>query len=96
MVVLKYQADGWHLDGHKVYDKTVVTVNKNYGYITIDFNNAVTNLKVEANGKKIDMYNPTFNEKIGNTWNSMWPTGAKTVKVTYTVNGMEYTETFNV
>ena len=93
--VLKYQADGWHLDGHKVYDKTVVTVNKNYGYITIDFNNAVTNLTVEVNGKEKDVKNGSWNDKVGNEW-YVWATNAKTVKVTYTVNGIEYTETFNV
>ena len=96
--VLKYQADGWHLDGHKVYDKTVATVNKSFweGKVYIDFNNAVTNLTVEVNGKEKEVHRQElFNDKIGNAW-YVWSTGAKTVKVTYTVNGIEYTETFNV
>ena len=96
--VLKYQADGWHLDGHKVYDKTVVTVNKSFweGKVYIDFNNAVTNLTVEVNNEEKKVYSQEFfNDKVGNTW-YVWATGAKTVKVTYTVNGIEYTETFNV
>ena len=94
--VLKYQADGWHLDGHKVYDKTIVNVGKKGLNISVNFNNAVTNLKVEADGKKIDMYNPTLNNKIGNTWISVLPIFSDTVKVTYTVNGIEYTETFDI
>ena len=96
--VLKYQADGWHLDGHKVYDKTVVAVNKSFweGKVYIDFNNAVTNLTVEVNNEEKKVYSQEFfNDKVGNTW-YVWATGAKTVKVTYTVNGIEYTETFNV
>ena len=96
--VLKYQADGWHLDGHKVYDKTVVTVNKSFweGKVYIDFNNAVANLTVEVNGKEKEVHRQEFfNDKIGNAW-YVWSTNAKTVKVTYTVNGIEYTETFNV
>ena len=96
--VLKYQADGWHLDGHKVYDNTVVTVNKSFweGKVYIDFNNAVSNLKVEVNNEVKKVYSQEFfNDKIGNAW-YVWSTGAKTVKVTYTVNGIEYTETFNV
>ena len=95
--VLKYQADGWHLDGHKVYDKTVVTVSENFWNtkVYINFNNAVTNLKVEVNGKEKDAENGAWNDKVGNEW-YVWATNAKTVKVTYTVNGIEYTETFNV
>ena len=97
--VLKYQADGWHLDGHKVYDKTVVTVKDSWGIfgdkVNIKFNNAVTNLKVEVNGKEKDAENGAWNDKVGNEW-YVWATNAKTVKVTYTVNGIEYTETFNV
>lgn len=98
--VLKYQADGWHLDGHKVYDKTVVTVSKDsWGIfgdkVNINFNNAVTNLKVEVNGKEKDAENGAWNDKVGNEWYVL-TSNAKTVKVTYTVNGIEYTETFNV
>ena len=98
--VLKYQADGWHLDGHKVYDKTVVTVSKDsWGIfgdkVNINFNNAVTNLKVEVNGEEITAKSNSSNDKVGNEW-YVWATNAKTVKVTYTVNGIEYTETFNV
>ena len=98
--VLKYQADGWHLDGHKVYDKTVVTVSKDslgiFGdKVNINFNNAVTNLKVEVNGKEKDAENGAWNDKVGNEW-YVFTSNAKTVKVTYTVNGIEYTETFNV
>ena len=98
--VLKYQADGWHLDGHKVYDKTVVTVSKDsWGIfgdkVYINFNNAVTDLKVEVNGEEITAKPNSSNDKVGNEW-YVWATNAKTVKVTYTVNGIEYTETFNV
>lgn len=98
--VLKYQADGWHLDGHKVYDKTVVTVSKDsWGIfgdkVYINFNNAVTDLKVEVNGEEITAKSNSSNDKVGNEW-YVWATNAKTVKVTYTVNGIEYTETFNV
>lgn len=98
--VLKYQADGWHLDGHKVYDKTVVTVSKDsWGIfgdkVYINFNNAVTDLKVEVNGEEITAKPNSINDKVGNEW-YVWATNAKTVKVTYTVNGIEYTETFNV
>ena len=98
--VLKYQADGWHLDGHKVYDKTVVTVSKDSWVIFgdkvyINFNNAVTDLKVEVNGEEITAKSNSSNDKVGNEW-YVWATNAKTVKVTYTVNGIEYTETFNV
>ena len=98
--VLKYQADGWHLDGHKVYDKTVVTVIKDsWGIfgdkVYINFNNAVTDLKVEVNGEEITAKPNSSNDKVGNEW-YVWATNAKTVKVTYTVNGIEYTETFNV
>ncbi len=98
--VLKYQADGWHLDGHKVYDKTVVTVSKDSWVIFgdkvyINFNNAVTDLKVEVNGEEITAKPNSSNDKVGNEW-YVWATNAKTVKVTYTVNGIEYTETFNV
>ena len=42
------------------------------------------------------MYNPTLNNKIGNTWISVLPIFSDTVKVTYTVNGIEYTETFDI
>ncbi len=95
--VLKYQADGWHLDGHKVYDKTVVTISENFWKtkVYIDFNNAVTNLKVEVDGKEKIAESTSSNDKVGNEW-YVWATNAKTVKVTYTVNGIEYTETFNV
>ena len=98
--VLKYQADGWHLDGHKVYDKTVVTVSKDslgiFGdKVNINFNNAVTNLKVEVNGKEKDAENGAWNDKVGNEW-YVFTSNAKTVKVTYTVNGIEYTETFDI
>ena len=98
--VLKYQSDGWHLDGHKVYDKTVVTVSKDSWGIFVDkvyinFNNAVTDLKVEVNGEEITAKSNSSNDKVGNEW-YVWATNAKTVKVTYTVNGIEYTETFNV
>ena len=98
--VLKYQADGWHLDGHKVYDKTVVTVSKDSWGIFVDkvyinFNNAVTDLKVEVNGEEITAKPNSLNDKVGNEW-YVWATNAKTVKVTYTVNGIEYTETFDI
>ena len=49
----------------------------------------------EVNGEEITAKPNSSNDKVGNEW-YVWATNAKTVKVTYTVNGIEYTETFNV
>ena len=51
--------------------------------------------KIEVNGEEITAKSNSSNDKVGNEW-YVWATNAKTVKVTYTVNGIEYTETFNV
>ena len=102
--VLKYQSDGWHLDGHKIYDVTTLELNISSNNLNMTFNNAVTNLSVTVDGTNKSVTNSNDAWWIGTTKQgneySVSSIGnsntERTVVIRYTVKGIEYTKTYSL
>ena len=101
--VLKYQSDGWHLDGHKIYDVTTLDLNISSNSLNMTFNNAVTNLSVTVDGETKSVTNShqawIGTTKQGNEYyvSSIGNSNTeRTVVIRYTVKGIEYTKTYSL
>ena len=102
--VLKYQPDGWHLDGHKIYDVTTLDLNISSNRLNMTFNNAVTNLSVTIDGETKSVTNSNQASWFGTTkqGNEYYVSSIgnsnteRTVVIRYTVKGIEYTKTYSL
>ncbi len=100
--VLKYESDGWHLDGQKVYDVTTVSTNTSSGIfsgskINFTFNNAVYNVSVTVDGEAQTVENIS-NLNRSNKYRISYSSSntERTVVIKYTVSGVEYTKTYSL
>jgi len=96
--VLKYEDDGWHLDGHKVYDITTLDIDVTYTRLNMTFNNAVTNLSVTIDGETKSVASSNWQSKYGNEHYASidYSNDERTVVVKYTVSGIEYTKEYTL
>ena len=100
--VLKYETDGWHLDGHKVYDVTTVTTNIEKiwfnKYINFTFNNAVYNVSVTVDGEAQTVFNNSGSSKKSYKYEINYSKSSveRTIVLKYTVKDIEYTKTYSL
>lgn len=103
--VLKFQPDGWHLDGYKIYDELTIdfkysaaTSSIKYSHLKLNFVNAVDNLKVEIEDEDQNVINSTGNDYIGNEYIISYSPSSteKTIKITYSFKGTEYIKEYTI
>ena len=101
--VLKYQPDGWHLDGYKVYDERKVeltyqmaTSSIKYSHIALKFNNAIEDLVVEIDGKEQTITNRYSDPIIGNDYVIAYTKSLteKAIVIRYKFKDTEYTNAY--
>ena len=96
--VLKYQPDGWHLDGYKVYD--TITLNLNYDFsdsqLALNFNNAVKDVTVTIDDIEQTVINSSNSSDIGNEYIIYYENNdtEKNIKVNYKFKDIEYTKEY--
>ena len=103
--VLKYQPDGWHLDGYKVYDTLELDVSYNfstnqisYSHLAFNFNNAINDISIKINGIEKNVINSANSEDIGNQYIISYTKSnvERTINVTYKFKNNEYSKTYTI